>query len=214
MTASRRIRTLRRRASAVGFVALVALAGCRSGEGSRGSGSRDPLVHGPNRIPPQNVPLNDRGGVGAKNAKADPLLERPVGKTGDRSGFGYKDDPSRFKGTHIPGPDSTPAALASRTGDGDELKIDAPDNRVPLQPTGGVIPIEGNIGMAIDGLIRELEKYGVRKEDQSLTREDGKYIFRASVTNANGTKRAYQGRGDTANDSVKQVVDQVALDRR
>ena len=30
-----------------------------------------------------------------------------------------------------------------------------------------------------------------------LAREDGKYVFRASVTNANGTKRAYQGRGDT-----------------
>jgi hypothetical protein len=214
MAARPGIRTLRRRACAIGLVALVALAGCRSGEGGRGSGGRDPLVYGPNRIPPQNVPLNDRGGVGAKNTKTDPLLERPVGKSGDRTGFGYKDDPSRFKGTHIPGPDTTPAALASRTGDGDELKIDAPDTRVPLQPTGGVIPIESDAGMAIDGLIRELEKYGVRKEDRSLAREDGKYIFRASVTNANGTKRAYQGRGETANDAVKQVVDQVVLDRR
>jgi len=215
MTAtSHQARTLSRRACSVGLVALLALAGCRSGDGGRGSGGRDPLVHGPNRIPPQNVPLNDRGGVGAKNAKADPLLERPVGKTGDRTGFGYKDDPSRFKGTHIPGPETTPASLASRTGDGDELKIDAPDNRVPLLPTGGVIPIEGDAGMAVDVLLRELERFGVRKEDRSLAREDGTYVFRASVSNANGTKRAYQGRGDTPNDAVKQVVDQVTMDRR
>lgn len=214
MAASTQTRTLRRRACVVGLAALVALAGCRSGEGGRGSGGRDPLVYGPNRIPPQNVPLNDRGGVGAKNTKTDPLLERPVGKTGDRNGFGYKDDPSRFKGTHIPGPDTTPAALAGRTGDGDELKIDGPENRVPLQPVGGVIPIESDAGMAVDGLFRELEKYGVRKEDRVLAREDGKYVFRASVTNANGTKRSYQSRGDSANDAVKQVLDQVALDRR
>jgi hypothetical protein len=212
--ASAQIRSRCCLACGVGLFALIALAGCRSSDGGKGSGGRDPLVYGPNRIPPQNVPLHDRGGVGAKNAKTDPLLERPVGKTGDRSGFGYKDDPARFKGTHIPGPDTTPAALAGRTGDGDELKIDAPDNRVPLQPTGGVIPIESDAGMAVDGLLRELEKFGVRKEDRSLAREEGKYLFRASVTNANGTKRAYQGRGDTANDAVKQVLDQVAMDRR
>jgi hypothetical protein len=203
-----------RLAGALSIAALVALAGCRSGEGGRGSGGRDPLVYGPNRIPPQNVPLHDRGGVGAKNTKADPLLERPVGRNGDRSGFGYKDDPARFKGTHIPGPDTTPAALAGRVGDGEELKIDAPDNRVPLQPVGGAIPIESDSGLAIDGLLRELEKYGVRKEDRSLAREDGKYVFRASVTSPSGTKRAYQGRGDNANDAVKQVLEQVALDRR
>jgi hypothetical protein len=212
--ASAQSRSMSCRACTVGILALIALAGCRSSDGGKGSGGRDPLVYGPNRIPPQNVPLHDRGGVGAKNTKTDPLLERPVGKTGDRSGFGYKDDPARFKGTHIPGPDTTPAALAGRTGDGDELKIDAPDNRVPLQPTGGVIPIESDAGMAVDGLLRELEKFGVRKEDRSLAREEGKYLFQASVTNANGTKRAYQGRGDTANDAVKQVLDQVAMDRR
>jgi hypothetical protein len=215
MTAARaQTRSLSRCTCAVGLLALLALAGCRSSDGGKGSGGRDPLVYGPNRIPPQNVPLHDRGGLGAKNTKTDPLLERPVGKTGDRSGFGYKDDPARFKGTHIPGPDTTPAALAGRTGDGDELKIDAPDNRVPLQPTGGVIPIESDAGMAVDGLLRELERFGVRKEDRSLAREEGKYLFRASVTNANGTKRAYQGRGDTANDAVKQVLEQVAMDRR
>ena len=42
----------------------------RSG-GSSGTGSRDPLVFGPNRIPQQNLPLPDRGGIGTKG-KADP----------------------------------------------------------------------------------------------------------------------------------------------
>jgi hypothetical protein len=212
--ASARTRDLPFRACAVGLLALTVLVGCRSSDGGKGSGGRDPLVYGPNRIPPQNVPLHDRGGIGARNTKTDPLLERPVGKTGDRSGFGYKDDPARFKGTHIPGPDTTPAALAGRNGGEEELKIDSPDNRVPLQPTGGIIPIESDAGLAVDGLLRELEKFGVRKEDRSLAREDGKYVFRASVTNANGTKRAYQGRGDSANDAVKQVLEQVAMDRR
>jgi hypothetical protein len=212
MTAPSHRRTPRRRLPALALFALVAFVGCRSGEGSKGGG-RDPLVYGPNRIPPQNVPLHDRVGVGAKNTKSDPLLERPVGKS-DRSGFGFKDDPSRFKGTHIPGPDSTPAALAGRTTDGDELKIDTPDNRVPLQPAGGVIPIESDGGLAVDGLLRELERFGVKKEDRTLAREDGQYVFRATVANANGTKRAYQGRGPTANEAVKQVLEQVSLDRR
>jgi hypothetical protein len=210
-----RIRRLYRRACLLGVSALLALAGCRSSDGSKGSGGgRDPLVYGPNRIPPQNVPLHDRDGVGAKGTKADPLLERPVGKNGERSGVGYTDNPGRFKKTYIPGPDSTPAALAAKTRDGDELKIDTPDNRVPLQPASGVIPIESDGGLAVDGILRELEKYGVKREDRSLAREDGRYVFRASVSNANGTKRQYTGAADTANDAVKQVLEQITLDRR
>ena len=175
-----RTRTFRYRACAVGFVALSALVGCKSSEGGKGSGGgRDPLVYGPNRIPPQNVPVPERGGVGVKGTKGDPLLERPVGKNGDKSGISYNDDPARFKGQHVPGPGSTPAALAGKTKDGDELKIDTPDNRVPLQPAGGVVPVEG--GSGVDALYRDLEKYGVRREDQSLTREDGKYAFRAAI---------------------------------
>jgi len=210
-----RIRMLCRWARGAGLAALVALAGCRSSDGGKGSGGgRDPLVYGPNRIPPQNVPLPDRSGVGAKGPKADPLLERPVGKNGDKSGVGYNDDPARFKKAHVPGPDTTPAALAGKTKDGEELKIDTPDNRVPLQPVGGVIPIERDGGLAVDGLLRELEKYGVKREDRTLAREEGKYIFRASLTNGNGTKRQYTGAADTANDAVKQVLDQVVLDRK
>ena len=211
-------RTLRLVTCAFGLAAVIALAGCKSsGGGSKGSttgGGRDPLVFGPNRIPPQNVPLNDRGGVGARNPKTDPLLERPVGKSGGRSGVGYDDDPSRFKGTHVPGPGTTPAALAGRTGPDEELKIDTPDNRVPLKPVGGVVPVEADGGAALDGLYRELESYGVRRDDRTLSRENGRFTFRAAVTNANGTKRAYTGAGDTAADAVKQVLDQLALDRR
>ena len=205
--------TLRRRACAVGLVVLIALAGCRS-SGNKGSGGRDPLVFGPNRIPPQNVPLSERDGIGAKGTKSDPLLERPVGRKSDRSGVGYNDDPARFQKAHVPGPDTTPAALAGKSRADEELKIDTPDNRVPLQPTGGVIPIETDGGLAVDGLLRELEKYGVKRDDRSLAREDGKYIFRASVIQPNGTKRAYTGLGNTANDAVKQVLEQVSLDRR
>ena len=58
-----RTRTSRRAKQLLGLLAFLALAGCRS-DGSKGSGSRDPLVYGPNRIPPQNVPLSDRSGVG------------------------------------------------------------------------------------------------------------------------------------------------------
>jgi hypothetical protein len=210
-----RSRTSRRAKQLLGVLALLALAGCRS-DGSKGSGSRDPLVYGPNRIPPQNVPLSDRSGVGvgAKGAKTDPLLERPVGKNGDRSGVGYNDDPARFSGTHIPGPGTTPAALAAKTKDGDELKIDTPDNRVPLRPAGGIVPIDDTSGPAANQTFQELEKYGVRQEDRSLTNEDGKYVFRASVTNSNGTKRSYTGVGSTSDEAVRQVLDQVVQDRR
>ena len=97
------------------------------------------------------------------------------------------------------------------------MKIDTPDNRVPLQPAGGVVPAAGDAGetgSAVDGLYRELEQYGVKAADRSLGREDGKYVFRAAQVNANGTKRQYHGEGDTATDAVKQVLEQVMLDRK
>jgi hypothetical protein len=208
-----RTRTSRRARQLLGVIALLALAGCR-GDGNKGSGGHDPLVYGPNRIPPQNVPLSDRNGVGVKGTKSDPLLERPVGKNGDKSGVGYNDDPARFNSTHIPGPGTTPAALAGKSRDGDELKIDTPDNRVPLRPAGGIVPIENSVGTGADQFYQELEKYGVRRDDRTLTREDGKYVFRAAVTNSNGTKRSYTGVGANSDEAVKQVVDQIAQDRR
>ena len=62
---------------------------------------------------------------------------------------------------------------------------------------------------------RELEKYGSRAGGPIADAEDGKYVFRASVTTSNGTKRQYTGAvGSTADEAVKQVLDQVVQDRR
>jgi hypothetical protein len=196
-------------------VLLLALVGCKSREVNGNSGGRDPLVYGPNRIPPQNVPLPDRGGIGTKG-KTDPLIGAPTGKS-DKGGVGYSNDPSRFKGTYVPGAGTTPAALAGKMKDGDELKIDTPDNRVPLQPSGGVVPTGGvgETATGVDALFRELEKYGVKREDRTLGRENGQYAFRASVPiSGSGAKRQYTGVGDTAGDAVKQVLDQVIADRK
>ena len=78
-----------------------------------GGKSRDPLVYGPNRIPPQNVPVPDRGGIGAKGTKTDPLIDAPTGRPGDKTASATR-RPERFKGPYIPGPGSTPAARGQR----------------------------------------------------------------------------------------------------
>jgi hypothetical protein len=222
MTATNpRTRTLGRRSSAAALAVVLALAGCKSSSDGGGGGaakSRDPLVYGPNRIPPQNVPLPDRGGIGAKG-KADPLIGAPTGKPGDKSGVGYNDDPSRFKGPVVTGPGTAPAALAGKAKDGDELKIDD-EKRVPLTPAGGVAPgaapsLAPEPGSGVDGLFSELEKYGVKRDDRSLGREGGQYLFKASVPiSGNGAKREYTGVGATATEAVKQVLDQVIADRK
>ena len=208
MTAANpRTRTLCRRAGTAALMAVLALAGCKSsGGGDGGSGrGRDPLVYGPNRIPPQNVPVPDRGGIGSKG-KTDPLIGAPTGKPLDKSGVGYSDGPERFKGPVVPGPGTTPAALAGKK-DGDELKIDGSENRVPLRPAGGVTPTAGvgpasefaggaEAGGGVDALFGELEKYGVKRDDRSLGRESGQYLFRASVPiSGNGARRQYTGVG-------------------
>lgn len=216
-------RSLCRRACLAGVVGLLAMAGCKSRDGNGGNVGgnsqgkiRDPLVYGPTRIPPQNVPLPDRA-----NGKTDPLTA-PVSKPTDKTGVGYADDPERFRGTFIPSMGTTPAALAAKRNDPDELKIaDVPDNRVPLRQTGGVVPAGGTGGAAesvpagVEGLFTELGKYGVTRADRSLAQENGEWVFRASVPiSGNGAKRQYTGTGKTANDAVKQVVDQVIADRK
>lgn len=206
-----------RLATVAGLAALLALfAGCKSKDGGTASTTkpRDPLVYGPTRIPQQNLPVPDRGGIGAKG-KSDPLIGSPTGKPSDKNGVGYSDDPERFKGTFIPGAGSTPAALAGKPRDGDELKIDDGARGVPLQPAGGTLPTGGQEPAAVDGLFSELEKYGVKREDRSLTRDNGQYVFKASVPiSGNGAKRQYEGVGATANEAVKGVLDQVIADRK
>jgi hypothetical protein len=207
---------LSRPALALGLAALLLFCGCKStkdgGSASANGGKRDPLVSGP-RIPPQNVPLPERGGAAVKGTRTDPLLEKPVGR-----GVGYSDDPERFKGTYIPGAATTPAALASKLETSNDLKIDSPpDNRVPLRPAGGDVKPAGGIDPppeSLEPLYAQLQKLDVTAKDRSLRQENGQYVFRASVPLKTGAKRHYEGVAATATDAVKQVLDQIAADPR
>jgi hypothetical protein len=202
-------RTPRRWLAAACAALLLAATGCKSDKGGPGAnvsrGRNDPLfASGPNLIPKQNVPIPDRAS-GPK--RGDPLTAPTGGKSGDK--VGYNDDPARFKGVVVPGKGTTPAALASKLKDGDELKID--DGGVPLTPVGGIAPAGGGLTPPADvaPLYAELEKRGVKREDRELTREGGKWAFRASVTNKDGAKTQYTGVAETAADAVKQVLKQI-----
>ena len=196
--------TTRRGAFALGAAGLLALAGCRSDKEAPGLGvgrNNDPLVSGP-RIPKQDLPIPERG-FGSKG-RSDPLTS-PVGGRGDK--VGYTDDPERWKGTVLPGQGSTPASLAGRFNDGEELKIESPG--VKLEPAAGVTPADA--GQGVSALFDRLERMGVKREDRSLEREGDKYVFRATVSlNDTGARRQYSGQGDTPYEAVKQVVDQFA----
>jgi hypothetical protein len=195
-------------------LALVVLAGCKSTkEGAPGAGvgrGKDPLVAGPNLIPKQNVPLPERG-MGTKG-KPDPLLGNPTGNSGEK--IGYSADPERFKGTFIPGKPSTPAALAGKIKDGEELKIETPG--VKLVPAGGAeLPESPNPAESVDPLYTELKHYGVESNHRSLVREDGQWVFRASVPlTGEGARREYSGVGATPAQAVKSVLEQIKTDRR
>ncbi|MCI0705181.1 MAG: hypothetical protein L0241_29325 [Planctomycetia bacterium] len=195
-------------------LALVALAGCKSTkDGAPGTGAgrgKDVLIAGPNLIPKQNVPVPERG-IGTKG-KPDPLLGNPTGKSGEK--IGYSADPERFKGTYIPGKPSTPAALAGKIKDGEELKIETPG--VKLVPVGGSeVPEAPNPAESLDPLYTELKRYGVESKHRSLVREDGQWVFRASVPlNGAGARGEYNGVGKTQIQAVKSVVEQIKTDRR
>ena len=190
---------------------LLALAGCKTNKDATGIGpgagrKNDPLVSGPKLIPRQDLLVPERG-VGTKG-KSDPLTTQTGGRN-DKAG--YNDDPERFKGTVLPGKLTTPASLAGRITDGEELKIEVPG--VTLQPAGGVLPFDAAEG--VSPLFDRLEKLGVKPADRTLDREGGKYVCRTSVViSAEGARRQYSGEGATAYEAVKQVVDQVAADRK
>jgi hypothetical protein len=203
-------RSVWRWALAVSAAGLVALAGCKSNKEPQGTGvarGKDPLVYGPSRIPRQDLPLPDRA-TGPN--KADPLTTTPTG--GGK--VGYSDDPDRFKGTFIPGKPSTPAALAGRIKDGEELKIDDPEG-VPLTPAGGTTATGLEAPANVDPLYGQLAQFGVKREDRTLVFEGGQWVFRAAVPiSGNGARRQYTGAGATATEAVKQVLDQVTTDRK
>jgi hypothetical protein len=210
----------------------VCLAGCKSREGSLGRGS-DPLVYGPDRIPRQNVPLPERGTVG--QGRTDPLIAAPTGRAAprDSSGGMYNDDPARFRGVHVPGPATTPAGLAGRWEE-EGLRIsDGPPERVPLRPVGEAQPATTpppapsapaaatappqpdsipTTGPPLQALYQELERLGALRESFSLQRQGGQYLFRATLP-WNGARRQYSGLGNTPVEAVRQVLEQVRLDR-
>ncbi|MCS7270806.1 MAG: hypothetical protein NZ703_06950 [Gemmataceae bacterium] len=202
------------------------LAGCKSREGSLGRGS-DPLVYGPDRIPRQNVPLPERGSIG--QTRPDPLIGAPTGRTPTRdTSGGYTDDPARFRGLHTPGPATTPAGLAGRRDDEEGLKItELPPERVPLRPSGesaapsasgtpAAAPPQPDslptAGPALETLYQELDRLGVPPDLRSLHREDGQYVFRA-ILPWDGARRQYTGLGPTPVQAVRQILEQIRLDR-
>lgn len=194
-------------------VGLMALAGCKHDKEAKGTGvarGKDPLIAGPGTlIPRQNMPIPDR--ATGPGGRPDPLVS-PTSKPGEK--VGYNDDPTRFKGTYIPGKATTPAALAGRIKDSDELKIDDTGG-VPLEPAGGTQTGSGlNAPASVEPLYTQLEQLGVKKEDRSLVRENGKWVFRASrARTAEGAKTEYTGVSDNAQDAVKQVVNQISADK-
>src|SRR5829696_1805568 len=89
-------RPARRWLACVCAAALLALVGCKStkeapgGAGvSRPKDKSDPLVHGPTKIPRQDLPIPDRATGG--RGKVDPLTT----PTGGGGKAGYTDDPER-----------------------------------------------------------------------------------------------------------------------
>ncbi len=212
MTASRR--TAARRL-AVLAAALALAPGCKSKEGSAGGGAGprpDPLVAGPGRIPRQNIPVPDRGTGTAGGKKADPLLGSPVGRPGER--VGYTQDPERWKGgPYVPGPAGTPASLAARTkDDGFGLKIDAPSG-TPLTPAGGSAAAATDVPADSAPQYAELQRFGVSRGDYTVTRDGGRYLFQARVPIGNGAVRGYTGAGATEAEAMRQVLEQIRLDR-
>ena len=204
---------VRRWAACVGVVALLVLSGCKTDKDAKGNGTgvsrgKDPLVYGPNRLPPQNLPTSstDRA-TGPAGGKSDPLTTQVGGKVG------YNSDPERFKGPVVLGKSSTPASLTSRGRDGDELKIESPG--VTLTQTGGTLPGgELEAPQAVGPLYKQLEQqYGVKPADRTLELESGQWVFRVSMALVDGPgRRQYCGAASNAPDAIKQVIDQLAID--
>jgi hypothetical protein len=208
---------------AVALAAAVLASGCKSkdkdGGVARGSGGRsDPLLAGPGRIAPQNLPVPDRGGT-AGGRRSDPLLGSPTARPTERSG--YTDDPDRFRRPHIPGAGSVPAALAGRARDDEMLKIERPGGPDPLtavQPAGGVLPpaaVPAARTPPADALKEiELEALVKPNGDYAVEPDAAGYTCRARVPiGGDGPVRQYTGTGPTAADAIAEVVKNIKSDR-
>ena len=218
--------TTTRRASAARKLCVAALlgaslaGGCKSKDtnggvarGSGGGGRNDPLLTGPGRIEPQNLPLPERNGT-AGGRRGDPLLGSPTGRpNNERSG--YSDDPERFKGVYVPGPGSVPAYLSGRTRDADELKIERPDVP-PVSPAGGVMPpaaIPPAPPATGSARVSSLEDLGLRRGDYTLERDAGGFTLRVRRELPGGGVRQYTERGATEADVVANMISQLKGDR-
>ena len=217
MTAFRRIAVLaltRGFAGTLSLALLLSSIGCKNKDSGPSSNlsKNDPLLSGPGRIPRQNLPVPDRGTAGGK--RSDPLLGSPTSGTRANAG-GYKDDPERFKkGPYVPGPGGSPAALAGKfASDGEGLAIELPGG-VGLTPAAGsdrpIAPAPApSQPLGSDAAFAELAKYGVKRGDYAISREDGLVIVRVKTATAEGPSRSFTGQGATEAVAVKQVVDQL-----
>jgi len=216
MTVIRRIRCLatpRRIAGTLSLALVLCSFGCKSKDSGPTSNltKNDPLLAGPGRIPRQNVPVPGRDGT-AGGKRADPLLGSPTSGTRANAGGGFPDDPDRWKkGPYVPGPGGSPAALAGKQkDDGEGLSIDLPGG-VGLTPAGGAAPAPTPVQpLGSDAAFAELARYGVKRGDYTIAREDAMVVVRVKVLMApEGPSRSFTGQGPTESAAVKQVVDQL-----
>jgi hypothetical protein len=201
-------------AGTVAAALAVAPLGCKSkdsGGPSNNLTKNDPLIGGPGRIPKQNVPVPDRGGTAGNDKRSDPLLGSPTSGTRANAG-GFTDDPARWKkGPYVPGPGGSPAALAGKPkDDGEGLAIELPGG-VGLTPAGGAAPAPAPTPQPLgsDAAFADLAKFGVKRGDYNVSREDGIVVVRVKVSSADGPARSFTGQGATEAAAVKQVVEQL-----
>lgn len=187
-----------------GLTLVVGLgSGCRlfKGEGSSGSGIRDPLF-GRDRIPATDLP------TGRENArgKNDPLLVSP-NKEDDRvsSDLPATEPREPFR----TGPNTTAAGLAR--GNSDPLlsvRADEPidDRRV----RGGPVYLkESHETSSIERIVDELKRYGVKVGEP--IREGDEFIVQGERQD-NSIRRRYEGSGRTAAAAMNDLLGQVRLE--